>query len=81
MAQAGQQQWDQAATSTASSELIPEGMWEEDSVDHYHLREPDLLRFLRAKFGAYHEYYFNIEVGLAVAGSRRMRANETSAWR
>ena len=79
MAQVGQQRG-QAATGTASNELIPEGMWEEDSVDHYHLRENDLLRFLRATFGAYHEDYFEIEVGLAVTCFGHLRTNETPAW-
>lgn len=80
MAQVGQQR-SQAATGTATNELVPDGEWEEDSVVHYHLREPDLLRFLRAKFGAYHEDYFSIEVGLVVTGSCQMCANETPAWR
>jgi hypothetical protein len=53
------------ATGGGSTQRVPYDMWVEEVVDHYRLKESDLLRFLQATLGNYDKRYFNIQVGAA----------------
>jgi len=51
------------ATGGGSAQVVPYDMWVEEEVDHYRLKESDLLKFLQKILGNYDKRLFSIQRG------------------